>query len=258
MKVKRIIGINLFFLLVMNLSVYAGLIGDVGNSFKNMFANANFLYFLFFMLSFVIFYTVFAGASKFIPAFKDNSRLAKAFGISMSLLITTLLFTKYKGNVMSALGPFGWKALLFILIIVFVLWLLMKLGGGQGGKGGGGIWNVLKWILIIIIIIFVISLFRKGSGGSGVRLFSGGGGTSDWLFWLMSIVLIGIIIYMIFRGIRSGGSGLGGGAGGKTDSDKSTGKKSAKEKKIEKAEAKAAKRSPGRGRVTGMMKFDEK
>ncbi len=150
--------------------VSAGLIGDIGNSFRGMISDGNFSFFLLFVLFFVILYAILNGAAKMIPVFKGSDKNRKVFSISLSLLVSVIVFGKYGGNVMEALGPYG-RGVLILLAILFALALLYlmmkKVGGGNGSAG-----SALKWILFLVFLVLALWVISSMFGGSG-RALSG-------------------------------------------------------------------------------------
>lgn len=206
-----IIGLVLF-----AVPVQGGLIADVGNSFRSMLNDGNFLYFFFYLLIFVILLAIFNAAGAFLPMFKENERNRKVFAVTLSLLVTTLMFVNYRGSfmdmILDSLDPYGEGALIMIGIValLFLLFALFKKVGGAGGGSTGTVGSVFKWITIGILVLLALFILSSMFGGGGG--FSLGGNVGDWIALIIGLVLIGLVIYFLFKGLTGSGGGGGGGS----------------------------------------------
>lgn len=204
---------------ILSTPVHGALIADIGNSFRRMMSDSNFTYFLFYILIFIVLFAVFNAAGNFIPMFKDNAKNRKVFAVTMALLITTVMFVNWRGNLLdtlsNSLGPYGKSALLLIgLVVLFFLLIALfrKVGGGEGTSSVGG---VFKWILIGLLVIlglYVLSAMVGGGSGFGI-----GGNIGDWIALALGLLLLGLLIYFIFQGVKTAGGG-GVGSGGDSGS----------------------------------------
>jgi len=208
---------------ILSTSVYAAFLDEVGNQFRSMLNDGGFLYFFFYVLIMLILYAVFNAAGKAIPMFSDekDQKMRKVFAITVSLLVTTVMFINYRGSlvdmVLTTMGPSGKPILLFIGIVflAIILYFLFSKTSGAGGTGtaAGGVFKWIIYGLIAIVAIWLLISMFSGGGGSA------GGNPGDWIALIIGLALFGIMIFLIIKGLAGGASGgyVGSSVGGGGD-----------------------------------------